>query len=166
MLLSIVNNRPQMLDPALRRPGRLDREVEVGVPDQQGRAEPKQCYHENLLDAVLLLEQSLLQQSSTILRVLLRTAPHCLEARHIEQLAGCTHGFVGADLQLLVKESALQALRRWRNSPQGCSLRCTLSCDALCCALPHAHRFIRASKTTPAQSSTNCERPVYTQLIV
>jgi SpoVK/Ycf46/Vps4 family AAA+-type ATPase len=54
-----------------------------------------------------------------ILRVLLRTAPHCLEARHIEQLAGCTHGFVGADLQLLVKESALQALRRWRNSPQG-----------------------------------------------
>jgi SpoVK/Ycf46/Vps4 family AAA+-type ATPase len=79
-----------------------------------------------------------------ILRVLLRTAPHCLEARHIEQLAGCTHGFVGADLQLLVKESALQALRRWRNSPQGvCVHVCNqlhyvwlifnqLSCDVRC----------------------------------
>jgi SpoVK/Ycf46/Vps4 family AAA+-type ATPase len=51
--------------------------------------------------------------------VLLRTAPHCLEASHITALASSTHGFVGADLQLLVKESALQALRRWRNTPQG-----------------------------------------------
>jgi SpoVK/Ycf46/Vps4 family AAA+-type ATPase len=67
-----------------------------------------------------------------ILRVLLRTAPHCLEARHIEQLAGCTHGFVGADLQLLVKESALQALRRWRNSPQGTSSTTKVGRTAVC----------------------------------
>ncbi|CAM9530610.1 unnamed protein product [Laminaria digitata] len=99
-------NRPQALDPALRRPGRLDSEVEVGVPDAAGRAE--------------------------ILKVLLRGVPHAMGAAAGEaspgggehnheglgggawEIAARTHGFVGADLQLLVKEAALQALRRTR----------------------------------------------------
>ncbi|KAG5181326.1 P-loop containing nucleoside triphosphate hydrolase protein [Tribonema minus] len=85
---SAARGRTPALDPALRRPGRLDREVEVGVPDQAGREE--------------------------ILHVLLRRAPHALAPAHVARIAAATHGFVGADLHLLVKEAVLAALRRWR----------------------------------------------------
>ncbi|CAN0343314.1 unnamed protein product, partial [Discosporangium mesarthrocarpum] len=82
-------NRPDALDPALRRPGRLDSEVEVGVPDRAGRAD--------------------------ILRVILQQVPrHSISVKEedIARVASRTHGFVGADLQLLVKEATLRALRR------------------------------------------------------
>ncbi len=65
------------MDPALRRPGRLDKEIEIGVPDEKGREQ--------------------------ILSVLLSEVPHLLSANDIAKVASQAHGFVGADLHLLVK---------------------------------------------------------------
>jgi transitional endoplasmic reticulum ATPase len=73
------------VDPALRRAGRFDREIELGVPDQQGREE--------------------------ILRIHARDVP-LAEDVDLAAVAAKTHGFVGADLANLVTESAMQALRR------------------------------------------------------
>ncbi len=82
-----TTNREHVVDPALRRPGRFDREVEVGVPDAQGREE--------------------------ILRIHTRDVPLADDV-DLERYAEITHGFVGADLEHLVRESAMSALRRVR----------------------------------------------------
>lgn len=81
-----ATNRPNALDPALRRPGRLDREVEIGIPTESARAD--------------------------ILRALLARVPHSIGGGELAQLAAVTHGFVGADLQALVKEAALNTIQR------------------------------------------------------
>src|SRR2546426_1205630 len=80
-----ATNRPNSLDPALRRPGRFDREVEIGIPDRDGRLE--------------------------ILQIHTRGMPLAKDV-NLEELAGITHGYVGADLAALAKEAALRALRR------------------------------------------------------
>jgi len=80
-----ATNRPNAIDPALRRPGRFDREVEIGVPDKNGRKE--------------------------ILQIHTRHMP-LTEDVSLDELANITHGFVGADLQALCKEAAMHALRR------------------------------------------------------
>ena len=80
-----ATNRPEGLDPALRRPGRFDREVEIGVPNNQGRLE--------------------------ILEIHTRSMP--LKDVNLEKLAEQLYGFSGADLTLLCKEAALKALRRY-----------------------------------------------------
>ena len=82
-----ATNRVDALDPALRRGGRFDREIEISVPDREGRKE--------------------------ILQVHSRTMPLTDEV-DIDALAENTHGFVGADLENLAKESAMTALRRIR----------------------------------------------------
>ena len=80
-----ATNRPNALDPALRRPGRFDREIEIPVPDQRGRRE--------------ILE--------------IHTKPMPLtRGVDLDDMARRTHGFVGADLAALCREAALQALRR------------------------------------------------------
>ena len=80
-----ATNRPNALDTALRRPGRFDREIEIPVPDQQGRRE--------------ILE--------------IHTEPMPLtKGVDLNDMARRTHGFVGADLAALCREAALQALRR------------------------------------------------------
>ena len=80
-----ATNRPNALDPALRRPGRFDREIEIPVPDQLGRRE--------------ILE--------------IHTKPMPLtKGVDLDDMARRTHGFVGADLAALCREAALQALRR------------------------------------------------------
>ncbi|XP_054845912.1 ribosome biogenesis protein SPATA5 isoform X2 [Eublepharis macularius] len=81
-----ATNRPHALDPALRRPGRFDKEIEIGVPNAQDRLE--------------------------ILQKLLKKVPHSLSAAELIQLADSVHGYVGADLAALCKESGLCALRR------------------------------------------------------
>ncbi|KAF5843411.1 P-loop containing nucleoside triphosphate hydrolase protein [Dunaliella salina] len=82
-----ATNRPGALDSALRRPGRFERELEVGVPGPQARAD--------------------------VLRARLQLVPrHSLEDADIEALANAAHGYVGADLAALVNEAALVALRR------------------------------------------------------
>jgi len=80
-----ATNRPNALDPALRRGGRFDREIEIGIPDQKGRLE--------------------------ILQIHTRGVPLASDVR-LEEIAESTHGFVGADIAALVKEAAMKALRR------------------------------------------------------
>ncbi len=80
-----ATNLPNALDPALRRPGRFDREIAIGVPDKIGRRE--------------------------ILEIYTRGMP-LAEGVDLERLASKTHGFVGADLESLCREAALRALRR------------------------------------------------------
>ncbi len=82
-----ATNRVDALDPALRRGGRFDREIEIGVPDKEGRKE--------------------------ILQVHTRGMP-LDESIDLEHYAENTHGFVGADLESLARESAMNALRRIR----------------------------------------------------
>ncbi|RLG48162.1 MAG: AAA family ATPase [Thermoproteota archaeon] len=85
VIVIAATNRPNAIDPALRRPGRFDREIEIGVPDRQGRLE--------------------------ILQIHTRGVPLADDV-DLERLADVTHGFVGADLAALVKEAAMRALRR------------------------------------------------------
>ncbi len=80
-----ATNRPNALDPAIRRPGRFDREIEVGVPDRDGRKE--------------------------ILQIHTRGMP-LAKGVELDHYANMTHGFVGADLEALCKEAAMSALRR------------------------------------------------------
>ena len=80
-----ATNRPNALDPALRRPGRFDREIEIGVPNKDGRLQ--------------------------ILQIHTRGMPLEKDV-DLTQLASVTHGFVGADLEALTKEAALHALRK------------------------------------------------------
>ena len=81
-----ATNRPNALDSALRRPGRFDREIEIGVPDRDGRRE--------------------------ILQIHTRGMP-LAEDINLDRLADMTHGFVGADLAALCREAAMKALRRY-----------------------------------------------------
>jgi len=80
-----ATNRPNALDPAIRRPGRFDREIELGIPDKDGRLEILQIHTKGmpLADDVDLV-----------------------------QLASMTHGYVGADLAALTREAAMRALRK------------------------------------------------------
>ena len=80
-----ATNRPNALDPAIRRPGRFDREIEIGIPDKDGRLEILQIHSRGmpLADDVDLVS-----------------------------LANMTHGYVGADLAALSREAAMRALRR------------------------------------------------------
>ncbi|XP_070242592.1 ATPase family gene 2 protein homolog A isoform X7 [Bos mutus] len=81
-----ATNRPHALDAALRRPGRFDKEIEIGVPNAQDRLD--------------------------ILQKLLRRVPHLLTEAELLQLANSAHGYVGADLKALCNEAGLNALRR------------------------------------------------------
>jgi transitional endoplasmic reticulum ATPase len=80
-----ATNRPNAIDPALRRPGRFDREIEIGIPDEQGRLD--------------------------ILMIHTRGMP-LTEDVDLASIARVTHGFVGADLEALSKEAAMRSLRR------------------------------------------------------
>ncbi|MHA1322559.1 MAG: CDC48 family AAA ATPase [Candidatus Helarchaeota archaeon] len=80
-----ATNRPNALDPALRRPGRFDREIEIGIPDKKGRRE--------------------------ILQIHTRGMP--LESDvDLEEIANHLHGFVGADIAALTREAAMNTLRK------------------------------------------------------
>jgi transitional endoplasmic reticulum ATPase len=80
-----ATNRPNALDPALRRPGRFDREIEIGIPDRDGRHE--------------------------ILQIHTRGMPLAKDVQ-LEELSSLTHGYAGADLAALTKEAAIRSLRR------------------------------------------------------
>ncbi|MDG7053942.1 MAG: CDC48 family AAA ATPase [Nitrososphaerota archaeon] len=80
-----ATNRPDSLDPALRRPGRFDREIEIGIPDEEGRL--------------------------AILNIHTRGMP-IDEKVDLKAISKITHGFVGADLEFLAKEAAMRSLRR------------------------------------------------------
>lgn len=80
-----ATNLPNIVDPALRRPGRFDRELEIPIPDKNGRFD--------------------------ILQIHTRGMP-LAEDIDLEKLASITHGFVGADLEALAREAAMVCLRK------------------------------------------------------
>ncbi len=85
VIVIAATNRPNAIDPALRRPGRFDREIEIKVPDKRGRLE--------------------------ILQIHTRNMPLDTDVNQ-EKIASVSHGFVGADLEYLCKEAAMKCLRR------------------------------------------------------
>ncbi len=80
-----ATNIPNFIDPALRRPGRFDREIEIGVPDVEGRKE------------IMLIHTRGMSLTKDV---------------DLDKIAGITHGYVGADLAALCKEAAMKTLRR------------------------------------------------------
>ena len=80
-----ATNRPNAIDPALRRPGRFDREIEIGVPDRKARLE--------------------------ILQIHTRGMPLARDVK-LDEFADHSHGFVGADLAALAREAAMSSIRR------------------------------------------------------
>ena len=81
-----ATNRPNAIDPALRRPGRFDREIEIGVPDKAGRYEVLQIHTRNM---------------------------PLSEDVDLKRLSDVTHGYTGADIASLCREAAMKALRRY-----------------------------------------------------
>ena len=84
VIVLAATNRPEAIDPALRRPGRFDREIEIGVPDRNARKE--------------------------ILQIHTRNMPLAKDV-DLDELANITHGYTGADLSALVREAAMATLR-------------------------------------------------------
>jgi len=80
-----ATNRPNALDPALRRPGRFDREIIIGVPSKKGRLQ--------------------------VLKIHTRNMPLTKDV-DLKRIADKTHGFVGADLEMLCKEAAMHVIRK------------------------------------------------------
>jgi AAA family ATPase len=80
-----ATNRPNAIDPALRRPGRFDKEIEIGIPDANARLE--------------------------ILRLQLRKMPHILLDTYVQSIAAKTHGYVGADLTALCTEAGMHCIK-------------------------------------------------------
>ncbi|MGQ0638354.1 MAG: CDC48 family AAA ATPase [Nitrososphaerota archaeon] len=80
-----ATNRPNAIDPALRRPGRFDREIEIRVPDRKGRKD------------ILMIHTRNMPLSDDV---------------NLEKIAAISHGYVGADLEYLCKEAAMKCLRR------------------------------------------------------
>lgn len=85
VIVIAATNLPNLLDPALRRPGRFDREIEIGIPDARARLE--------------------------ILEIHTRSMPLAADVQ-LPRLAEVTHGFTGADLAALAREAAMSTLRR------------------------------------------------------
>ncbi len=136
-----ATNRPDAIDPALRRPGRFDREIEIGVPDREGRKEILQIHTRgmpiepdyNRNDVLKVLRQMKEEGKNVdkiieriekavsedeIVKILKENEDIFNEVRNrlidlmLEELADLTVGFVGADLAALAKEAAMHALRK------------------------------------------------------
>ncbi len=91
VIVIAATNRPNALDPALRRPGRFDREIEIPLPDREGRLEILHIHTRNMP----------LETEDPKTKV------------NLERLADITHGYTGADIAALVREAAMHALRRY-----------------------------------------------------
>ncbi|MCK4492244.1 MAG: CDC48 family AAA ATPase, partial [Candidatus Altiarchaeales archaeon] len=85
VIVIAATNMPDFIDPALRRPGRFDREIEIGIPDKNGRKE--------------------------ILQIHTRGMPLADDV-DLQEIASSTHGFVGADLEALSREAAMNVLKK------------------------------------------------------
>ncbi|QKR00117.1 AAA family ATPase [Metallosphaera tengchongensis] len=115
LLVIGATNRPNAIDPALRRPGRFDREIEIPVPDKRARLD--------------------------IIKIHTRRIP-LAEDVNLEQIASMTNGFVGADLEALVREATMRALRRV-NNPEEAKVTMTDFMDAMKNIEPSALREFR-----------------------
>ncbi|KAK4512633.1 uncharacterized protein ATC70_003337 [Mucor velutinosus] len=86
-----ATNRPNSLDEALRRPGRFDREVEIGIPTTEAR--------------------------QSIIQTIMKKIPHTLEPSQLDMLASKSHGYVGADLAAVCREAGLKCIKRCATAP-------------------------------------------------
>ncbi|MEM3143340.1 MAG: CDC48 family AAA ATPase [Candidatus Nitrosotenuis sp.] len=91
VIVIAATNRPNAIDPALRRPGRFDREIEIKVPDKKGRKDILNIHTRNM---PLVTDEN---DSAYV---------------DIDRIASVSHGYVGADLEYLCKEAAMKCLRR------------------------------------------------------
>ncbi|MEM4757073.1 MAG: CDC48 family AAA ATPase, partial [Desulfurococcaceae archaeon] len=89
VIVIAATNRPNALDPALRRPGRFDREIEIPMPDKNGRLEILKIHTRRLREMGVLSDDV-----------------------DLEKLAEITHGFTGADLAALIKEAVMRSVKR------------------------------------------------------
>ncbi|KAL7138315.1 hypothetical protein ABFS83_10G154600 [Erythranthe nasuta] len=130
ILIIAATNRPDSIEPALRRPGRLDREIEIGVPSPQQRHE--------------------------ILLALLREIQHSLSDKDIQNLAMGTHGFVGADLAALCNEAALVRLRHYVKSNISSDFKVsTVSFDSVCQTSSQSRDFYSGADVESPQNSVD-----------
>ena len=88
VIVIAATNRPDAIDPALRRGGRFDREIEIGIPDRIGRLEVLQIHTRGM-----------------------PLSGNMSEEKGMREIADMTHGFVGADISILCKEAAMHAIR-------------------------------------------------------
>ncbi|KAH8829393.1 AAA family ATPase [Flagelloscypha sp. PMI_526] len=108
-----TTNRPNAIDPALRRPGRFDKEIEIGIPDAEAR------FH--------------------ILKVLLVDAAHSITDIQLQSFASTAHGYVGADLGAVVREAGTIAIKRFvqqNPSPSNAAKGLTITLHDLLMSLP------------------------------
>ncbi|MDN5358810.1 MAG: transitional endoplasmic reticulum ATPase [Candidatus Diapherotrites archaeon] len=138
VIVIAATNRPDDIDPALRRPGRFDREIEIGIPDREGRVEILKIHSRNMpldvyydLGAVKSVAEELAREDKDFegitkaktleeARELAKKLPEekrrkfedRLKDRMFEEIADRTHGYTGADLAALCKEAGMIALRR------------------------------------------------------
>lgn len=96
VIILAATNRPDSIDPALRRPGRFDREIEIGVPNRDARKQILEIHTRNMPFAK---GANLNNEEES-------------RKKFIEYLAGITHGYTGADISALVREAAMATLRR------------------------------------------------------
>lgn len=94
-----ATNRPNSIDPALRRPGRFDREIAINPPSKEGRREILDV-HTRGMPLVTQDSQSSVSKAQG-------------QVVDLDKLAEVTHGFTGADLEVLTKEAAMKALKKW-----------------------------------------------------
>lgn len=95
-----ATNRPDAIDPALRRPGRFDREIAINPPNRDGRREILDVHCRGL---PLVTENDI----NDIAKISER------DIVDLDKIADITHGFTGADLEMLTKEAAMKALKSW-----------------------------------------------------
>ncbi|KAI8370560.1 P-loop containing nucleoside triphosphate hydrolase protein [Radiomyces spectabilis] len=95
-----ATNRPNVLDEALRRPGRFDREVEIGIPNSDARL--------------------------SILSTIMRSIPHTISTDDMAILAGKSHGYVGADLAAVCREAGLKCIKRCARQSDSVDLRVSM----------------------------------------
>jgi len=119
VIVIAATNLPDAIDPALRRGGRFDREIEIGIPDKKGRLEIFQVHTRGVpldLEKIMVTSKES-EELSRLFAELGEEEGHKKEEEikrktFLKPFAEDTHGFVGADIALLVKEAAMHALRK------------------------------------------------------
>ena len=103
-----TTNRPNSIDPALRRPGRFDREIEIG--ESVSRPQRPSTLTVSVFVSVGVPDA---EARLSILRVILSRTPHSLPEHDLRTVAFSAHGYVGADLSAVVREAGTIAIKRW-----------------------------------------------------